>query len=288
MIDEQLKALKDYWSKINDIEELPADLEEEISLFINDELELPDIAFKRTTPSFERITVNNRISKLGNSRITEIGYLKNPPPDCIKNYGRANLIGQSVFYGTFMRPIAIKEMRPNKKERYTVSKWVASDENNQIVVFPIFKPINDTKLYRALDIFEETREDELTVQLEDMLNDLEEEQVNKIKELLAFIAQCFAQEAPPNNLTYFFTAHLANKIFTSVHSGNVEAITYPSVQDVTKIENIALKPEVVEIKYGLIEVSDYLVTTSNHDANQYLSNCLGRTNQISDGAITWV
>jgi len=288
MIEGKIKILKDYWSTINDIDDLPTDLKEEITLFINEKLELPDIAFERNTPSFERITVNNRIPEIGDSRIREVRYLKNPPKDCVEDYGRANLIGQSVFYATFMRPISIKEMRPNKGERYTVSKWQASGDNNRIIVFPIFKPKNDTKLYRDMDFFEETREDELTVQLEDMLNDLEEEQLNKIKQLLTFIAECFAQEVSADNKsTYFFTASLANKIFTSVHSGNVEAITYPSVQNDSKIENIALKPETIEERYEAVEVGEYLVRNANHDANQYLSNCIGRTDEICDGEITW-
>lgn len=289
----QLEILKEYWSQIKDEKtKLTDELKKQVSFFINNELILPEIAFYRTTPAFERIVINNRISDVGNSRIKEIKYLKNPPPECVLNYGRANLKYQSVFYATFFHPTAIKEMRPNETEIYTVSKWELSNESNNhdILTYPIFRPRADSSLYLKLkeQLFEENRDDEFTLQIEQLFKGFPKKEKIQIINLLIFISDCFAQKENKNSQNvYFFTASLANKIFNSIYDGKIEAITYPSVQDDVPCENIVLKPSVVEKKYNLAQVTDFKVSNSINSGKMHLGSAIGKANKFQDGKIIW-
>ena len=47
--------------------------------------------FKKIVPYFERLIINKRLPNNNNDTIKELKFLKNPPPECVNKYGRANI-----------------------------------------------------------------------------------------------------------------------------------------------------------------------------------------------------
>ena len=62
-----------------------------------------------------------------NGRVIEtVKHIRNPPPECVRAYGRANRPGESVFYGATEIDTALLEMRPEVGDRLVVSEWQPS------------------------------------------------------------------------------------------------------------------------------------------------------------------
>lgn len=205
-----------------------------------------------TFHEFHRITINKNV--LGeNKRIRDIQYLKYPPADKISRYGRCNLPRQSVLYGSFMYLTTLSELKPRVGDLITHSIWRV--KNNQSLTFcPIFKnqPTKEQVINpRTLNI-----------------NRLYEKELKsfpnyariQIDTLVQFIADAFTKRInPENHLDYVFSAHFANKILYEFTNGSIEAIYYPSVPSNLSFENIAIKPNVFDSKYDLVEVKDVIV-----------------------------
>ena len=91
---------------------------------------------KSRFPTIERITINkNVIGK--NKRIHNLEFLKYPPAEKVNKYGRCNIPGTSVLYGTFMKPTAMMEMAPRVGDLITISKWKLKDDY-ELTYSPIF------------------------------------------------------------------------------------------------------------------------------------------------------
>lgn len=259
MIEEYINSLKELSERIERVDfDIDTKLEMEIEKFISEKLQLPQIAFERKFPSFERITINKRVLPgKENTRLDKIKYLYNPPQKFVKSYGRANLKNQSIFYATFLTPIAMKELQPEVGDIFTLSIWKLLNSYDKIRVYPVFEPETNLEMYKKFsdsDLFEKTRSAELSLMLEDFFKSHPNENKGLIIELMKFVSSCFSKKInPENNSLYVVTANLANKILNNMFDGRIEAITYPTVQDITKIENIAIKPTVVREKYALNE-----------------------------------
>jgi len=69
------------------------------------------LAHRANFPTIERLTINRRVVG-SNKRIYDIGQLKYPPPDKVTSYGRCNMKGQSVLYGSLGMLLLYSELRP--------------------------------------------------------------------------------------------------------------------------------------------------------------------------------
>lgn len=291
MIEEYINSLKELSERIERMDfDIDTKLEMEIEKFISEKLQLPQIAFERKFSSFERITINKRVlPNKENTRLDRIKYLYNPPPKFIKSYGRVNLKKQSIFYATFLTPIAMKELKPEVVDIFTLSFWKLLNSYDKIRVYPVFEPEADLDMYKKFgdsDLFEKTRAAELSLMLDDFFNSHPKEDKGLIIELMKFVSSCFSKKInSENNSLYVVTANLANKILNNMFNGKIEAITYPTVQDSTKIENIAIKPRVVRKKYALNEVREYRFIGFNDD--RLLSEYHGRSNKFVGSKIIW-
>lgn len=291
MIEEYINSLKELSERIERVDfNIDTKLETEIEKFISEKLQLPQIAFERKFSSFERITINKRVlPNKENKRLDRIKYLYNPPPKFIKSYGRANLKKQSIFYATFLTPIAMKELKPAVGDLFTVSIWKLLNSYDKIRIYPVFEPEVNLDMYKNFsdsDLFEKTRSAELSLMLEDFFKSHPKEDKGLIIELMKFVSNSFSKKInPENNSLYVVTANLANKILNNMFDGKIEAITYPTVQDSTKIENIAIKPTVVREKYALNEVREYkFIGFTDY---RLLSECLGKSTKFVGGKIIW-
>ena len=199
-------------------------------------------------PEIHRLTVNKRV--LGNNkRIRDIKFLKYPPTDKVSRYGRCNYPNQSILYSSFLEFTALNETQPRKGDLITESKWRVRG-NQTLTYCPIFKnqPTHGVVNLRGLqinDVFEKT------------LKVYSEHEQEKINILVQFIADVFTKRIHyDNHFDYIFSAYFSNKIFKDFENGTIEAIYYPSVKEKLSFENLAIKPEVFDKKYELIEVRE--------------------------------
>ena len=71
-----------------------------------------------------RLTINKNIPPYANERLIDIRNLKYPPdPKAITKYGRCNLRGQSILYGSLKSMTSLDEMRPQSGDLITESVW---------------------------------------------------------------------------------------------------------------------------------------------------------------------
>ena len=98
-----------------------------------DKHELAILCAEKVVPTFKRLTVNKYLPENNNETVNEISLLKNPPAESVKKYGRANLINQSILYGTFILPTALLELNPEVGDIVTVSEWELKNENDALV-----------------------------------------------------------------------------------------------------------------------------------------------------------
>ncbi|MEQ8546950.1 MAG: hypothetical protein RIC03_03515 [Cyclobacteriaceae bacterium] len=183
-----------------------------------------------------RITVNRKIPSNNNSRIFHTSQLRNPPKKAVNGYGRANILGSSIFYAAFASNVAGIEIHPKKGDLITITKWIQE------------KPLWLTAVYRSgvvlrksvwtkalLDKMEAplaTQFDSTTIEFyRYFMNILTEEFTKKVSETA--------------NLSYFLSASFANKILFG-NGSHAEAIVYPSVKNNYQNPNIAIKPKAIK------------------------------------------
>jgi hypothetical protein len=205
-----------------------------------------------TFPELKRITINRNVVG-ANKRIRDICYLKYPPANKVTKYGRCNLPGQSVFYGTFISMTALFEMRPRIGDLITESTWRLKGDQ-PLIYCPIFKnqPIRkDVINPRTFNL------NQLYIE---KLNEYPINIRRQIDSLVQFVTDSFTKQVhTSNHLNYIFSAYFSNKILNVFENGSIEAIYYPSVKEKLSFENIAIKTDVFDRKYELIEVKDSVV-----------------------------
>ncbi|PKB00404.1 RES domain-containing protein [Flavobacteriaceae bacterium MAR_2009_75] len=206
----------------------------------------------------ERITINRNILKT-NKRIRNIDFLKYPPKEYVKSYGRCNLKNQSVFYGATLITTALSEMRPKVGDLITKSIW-RNKTGHTFKICPIFlqQPTNNTFNPRTFEL------------TQDFHNIIDKQYSGNMKEAVLnvskFIAYQFGKIVnSKNHLNYIFSAFFSDKILNEFDNGSIEGILYPSVKEKLSFENIALKPDVFDKNFILDEVRETIVIKDPSD-----------------------
>lgn len=210
-------------------------------------------------PTLERITINKRIHGT-NKRIRNIDFLKYPPKDKVKKYGRCNLKNTSVFYASPMITTALSEMKPKVGDLITKSIWKLK-ENHTFKICPIFhiQPNNGTLNPRTFEL-EKTFFKEVNKNYEENFRDA-------VINLSKFIAYHFSKRVDPakNDRDYIFSAYFADRLMNELDNGTIEGILYPSVQEHLSFENVVLKAEIFDKYYILNEVHESIVIKDPSD-----------------------
>lgn len=268
--DASFQRLKNKIEKL-DISLSPED--EKLILSQLNELNFLIHGYSRIIPSFERLTINKSLPDNDNSTINEIKFLKNPPEESVLKYNRANLKRQSVLYATFILPTTISEMNPDLNNLVTISKWKLKTENTPLIIYPVFD-------YFLSKNFQLKNEFEKAI----------EKYPQDLKDIIiydgCFIAACFSKYVEKGKeINYTLSAHIADKIFNKMYNGQIEALIYPSVKDVTKSDNIAIKPDTFNNKYKLEEVRESVVVSKSND--KVFLKQLKRTKEFDEKNILW-
>lgn len=227
-------------------------------------------------PKVERLTINRKVVG-SNQRIREISKLKYPPKEFVKNFGRCNLDNQSVLYSTFNRLTAMKEMKPQIGDLVTRTTWECS-ENKVLTICPIFKKQPLKTNFINQNTFE--------------INQLYEREIRSVPVRLAegmdvlmeFTAEEFTKSVDSNNPhDYFISAYLADRMFTELQSGKVDAIYYPSVKEKLSFENLAIKATSFDRNYKLTKASESIFISHVHGEKKGLwLNGIASTEDIDE------
>ena len=286
-IDEQevknFKGLLDFLKRLSEDGVTPL-IEKQVTMMLDNSLKFfSHLVLEDCFPEFTRLTINKRV--LGeNKRIKDIKYLKYPPADKIKTYGRCNLPGQSVLYATFVEMTALNELKPHPGDLITKTTWRVKG-NQKLMFCPIFRNQPTEK-----DVLN-PRTFEINQQYEKELKKYPDNIRKHIDTLVQFVADAFSKRITSgNHLDYIFSAYFADKIFNQFEDGRIEAIYYPSVQDKLSFENLAIKPDSFDTKYDLIEVHDSVVAVDPRNGSrgyfmEGLSDC--KSFDYTTGKILW-
>ena len=222
-------------------------------------------------PTIERLTINKKV--LGsNSRIKEIKFLKNPPADKVKAYGRCNMKMQSVLYGSFNMLTVLSELKPRIGDLISMTTWKAK-EGSKLTYCPIFK--NQPKREKVMNL--NLRDIEIAYNKKLLEHSPTVGQV--IDNLVTFVCNSFTKYVKPDcDSDYLISAYFSNKILYEFENGTIDAIYYPSVQQDLSFENIAIKPATFDRDYFLAEVKELVVlndptTGSRGTAMQGIGQC---------------
>ena len=144
--------------------------------------------------------------------------------------------------------------------------------HNSLCYTPIFanQPTNKPFINRFTGEFISGLTNMWTYQINKEFNELIKDYPNNFKKFsqitIKFIADCFSKSiSPTNHLNYIFSAFFADKFLNKVESEEFDAIVYPSVQDRLNSENLAIKADVFDKNYRLIEVKESFVIQDPSD-----------------------
>lgn len=280
---ENFRKLLDYLKRLSEDGVTPL-IEKQLLLMLDNSIPFfSHLILTDVFPEIYRLTINKRV--LGsNKRIREIKHLKYPPADKVSKYGRCNFPKQSVLYASFLHMTAMNETQPRVGDLITESVWRVRGKQS-LKYCPIFK--NQPKGENVIN--------PRTFEINQVYNKKVREYPDYIREqiddLVQFVADAFTKRVHPNaDLDYIFSAYFSNKIFKDFEDGTIEAIYYPSVKDRLSFENLAIKPNVFDNKYDLVEVKDSVcvMDTSNGKGGYFfqgLSDC--KSFDYSSGKILW-
>jgi hypothetical protein len=243
-----------------------------------------------------RISVNKNI--LGsNKRISDIKYLKYPPKQLVKKFGRCNQPNESVFYCSFMGFTSMMELKPRVGDLITETKWKLKVDRNLHFV-PIFynqptnKPFINRETGELIDHLFNPTSDYFQNRFEEAIESypplLKELSIETMKTISNFFARYVDSG---NHLNYIFSSIFASKFFNDVpDSDKIDAIMYPSVQSRLNEHNLAIKPECFEDFYELEEVNEQVVVQDpSNGKGGYFSQATGivRHFDFVTGKILW-
>ena len=239
--------------------------------------------FEMRFPELQRVTINKSLFGGINQRIDEIKFLKYPPAEKVSKHGRANLIGQSIFYSTSNPITALKEMKPSAGDMITTSIWKQKEDGYYLKISPIFK------ITTLNGVFHNEMSLRFKMAYEKALKQHEKDTADQIDELLQFVADCFAKNVEyGNNYDYTLSAYFANKILYQFEGGSIDALVYPSIADKLDFSNVAIKPEILEQHFELYEVHESVVTaTPDSPGGGFVMQGSGWSKKFENGKILW-
>jgi hypothetical protein len=201
--------------------------------------------------------------------MSEISY---PPAHLVTSYGRGNLIGQSVFYGSTSGASALAELDCKIGDRVILSEWEVLSElelNHIGFTEETMETLNAT---RELDkIYSFVKSTQNYSELNSMVH-----------EYLGFIFSKPTQIGKEQD-QYKLSANLTQIM---MYNTNFDGLLYPTIKLFGSCDNVLLKTKSVDEKIKAKSVSYILITAINND--EYSFNYIDTAPIYSmNGLIPW-
>lgn len=244
-----------------------------------------------------RLVVNEWVTK-HNEPITNVGYLKYPSLDIVKQvnkFNRANTPNTNVFYSAENIDTALKETKPPLNKLLTVGVWKPKVKGKQFISYPISHS----------EIAEQVNEGvaKATKAFEDHGNFNSSLFLNYMRYYFQLLGREFTKQVN-HHFEYYISSLFSERILTDHKEQNggssfhYDCIIYPSVGNGFKTDNVAIRPKVLDDDFYLEKVIQFEVEEAFYDKEYVLSHpeniTLARikngrvTNKIDkDGNIKW-
>ncbi|MPZ08952.1 MAG: hypothetical protein GEU89_01925 [Kiloniellaceae bacterium] len=162
-----------------------------------------------------------------------------PPAECVRSPGRANEIGQAIFYGAAAREIPFFELDAQPGEGLAISKWKTTQPIllNHIGFSTEPETFKDAK--RKLDtVYDFVRGTRQKCNLNALVHD--------------YLAYNFARSANDGDgRVYEFTNAISRKLFADPL---LDGLLYPTIEMSGNADNVALKPQTVDRALTFVSV----------------------------------
>ncbi len=225
--------------------------------------------FRMTVPSFDPgvYLYRSRICKDKPKHIAELSY---PPPQFISEYGRANDIGQPMFYGSISKNVPFFELNAKTGDRLILSIWKTKAK---LLLNHIGFSENVSQLLqsgRAFHSIYQFASDTLK------FNDLNTFVYN-------FLAASFARKITrEKNFDYKLSIAITNKL---IMGDMLHGVLYPSIAMNGNSDNIVLKPSYVDENLEFVGV-EYLEVVAS-EGMKYKHETLDSATKIDKGELKW-
>jgi hypothetical protein len=194
----------------------------------------------------------------------------------IKNFGRANVPNQSIFYAGDIRPTAIaetckvfREENPSEEEfEVTTGRW----ESTGKIKMSLFISKNSQESNELLRQY--------GVDIEELTKEMFPETHQQISEIVNFISDEFANNTNGNDNLYKISSAFAQYAFETS-----DGVIFPSLQRIYQGTNFALKPEIIDEKFNLtFAIKDKFEKTDTHE---FVNTEHKEVTEIIDNKIVW-
>lgn len=205
----------------------------------------------------ERLVINRTVTEGNlNSRLKSLEQLRYPPLEIADklDYNRASLKGQSIFYaGTLGQLPNTIENPPKVGDLITTSKWTLKQgEKLNLMIICQDKELADKIPNELLNGYNS---------YVDSLKKLPNNTREVVEQSYKFLIKAFTSKVSKNNKQgYFFSSVIADMLFNKMEGKQIDAIYYPSVANDGSAMNIAIKPDVLDEKFTMIEAIEQIVT----------------------------
>lgn len=225
-----------------------------------------------------RLTPNRSVlDSLHNRRIDQLTLLKYPPAAKV-GYGRANLPGRGVFYGSFSRLSPKLETKPVAGDLVTLTRWQSGPEHSLAVAPVVFLP----EIVAAMPYYVAHQQ-----RYETWLKQKPEADAQYIREATTFMTRQFIKPVPRGQpLHYLVSATFADIL---LRDPNIDAVIYPSVATALHDVNIAIKPDVFDCLFQPVEAEELMIARVAADGETYHHHRTARaeTFDTGQGMIRW-
>lgn len=204
------------------------------------------------------------------SKPAMVSELKYPPKEVVLNYGRANDIGQSMFYGTIGREIPFFELDPKEGDTIAISLWKTTADLMLNHVGYTAKTAEALKSKRDF------------VNMYDFIKQMAQTG-NRIISAYDYLASAFTRKVNKNKAYYYkLSIAITNKLLGTPLSG----IMYPTISYSGDADNIVLIPEFVDKHLELVSVE--FVKISMGEDGKLVGNILDTASSFTkEGTIQW-
>lgn len=205
-------------------------------------------------------------------QLKEISY---PPKEFVREYGRLNDIGQSMFYGSVGRGVPVFELNAKVGDTLIMSLWKTKKQmvlNHAGFNSEAFQRLNSNRSLKKISEVYKFINDTLR------FNDLNAVVYN-------YLAKVFTRKVNKYNSDYYKISIALSNVL--LNSPLFDGIMYPSIAMSANSENIVLKPEFVDENLELVNVK-YVEVTSFVAGSEYKTDTLDTATSInSNGEIQW-